>query len=203
VTSIGQYVPGNPETRERTGCACRTLSPASTPGHSRALRLGDRGSVAVTECLQIAMSRRRRGTPSLIRTGQRTYPFCTRRPRGGVATPRKVPANDPKADARTRTGDPFITSEFERAGPGRPRVDTAARHPPAASIARWRAMAAARGLSPASACGRGAQSARRRTLKRGLKLARPKRWRGSEQGRLHGRLHRSCAVLYRRTENPA
>jgi hypothetical protein len=39
------------------------------------------------------------------------YPFRTREPPSTVAKAEKSPANEPKADARTRTGDPFITSE--------------------------------------------------------------------------------------------
>jgi hypothetical protein len=39
------------------------------------------------------------------------YPFRTRTPRASVASREKRPAKELKADARTRTGDPFITSE--------------------------------------------------------------------------------------------
>ena len=39
------------------------------------------------------------------------YPFRTQKLQGGVASLEEVPANRAKADARTRTGDPFITSE--------------------------------------------------------------------------------------------
>ena len=39
------------------------------------------------------------------------YPFRTQRPRAGFAGTDEIPANGPKADARTRTADPFITSE--------------------------------------------------------------------------------------------
>ena len=39
------------------------------------------------------------------------YPFRTRKPQSALPLQAKIPANRPKADARTRTGDPFITSE--------------------------------------------------------------------------------------------
>jgi hypothetical protein len=39
------------------------------------------------------------------------YPFRTRNPRAALHLQAKVLAKRPKADARTRTGDPFITSE--------------------------------------------------------------------------------------------
>ena len=39
------------------------------------------------------------------------YPFRTRNRRSVLPAKKKDPANDAKADARTRTGDPFITSE--------------------------------------------------------------------------------------------
>ena len=39
------------------------------------------------------------------------YPSCTRKPPIGVASTEEAPAKEPKADARTRTADPFITSE--------------------------------------------------------------------------------------------
>jgi hypothetical protein len=39
------------------------------------------------------------------------YLFRTRRPRASVVSAEESPAKEPKADARTRTGDPFITSE--------------------------------------------------------------------------------------------
>jgi hypothetical protein len=43
--------------------------------------------------------------------GPKMYPFRTRTPRSGVADVEELPAKRLKADARTRTGDPFITSE--------------------------------------------------------------------------------------------
>jgi hypothetical protein len=39
------------------------------------------------------------------------YPFRTRKATVNVAGTEEVPAKGPKADARIRTGDPFITSE--------------------------------------------------------------------------------------------
>ena len=39
------------------------------------------------------------------------YPFRTQGLPRSVARLDKYPANEAKADARTRTGDPFITSE--------------------------------------------------------------------------------------------
>jgi hypothetical protein len=39
------------------------------------------------------------------------YPFGTRGLHFGVASAEESPAKEAKADARTRTGDPFITSE--------------------------------------------------------------------------------------------
>jgi hypothetical protein len=50
-------------------------------------------------------------TTSLTVKGQKMYPFRTRKPCASVAGAEEVPAKSPKADARTRTGDPFITSE--------------------------------------------------------------------------------------------
>src|SRR5918996_6253195 len=51
------------------------------------------------------------------------YPFRTRKPRSGAATAKENPAKWPKADARTRTGDPFITRE-KQVRDGRPRAGT-------------------------------------------------------------------------------
>src|ERR687892_1908571 len=51
------------------------------------------------------------------------YPFRTRKPRSGAATAKENPAKWPKADARTRTGDPFITRE-RRVRDARPRAGT-------------------------------------------------------------------------------
>ena len=42
---------------------------------------------------------------------KKDVPVCTRRPRLGVARLDNIPANAVKADARTRTADPFITSD--------------------------------------------------------------------------------------------
>ena len=39
------------------------------------------------------------------------YPFRTREPPSAVAKAEESPASEPKADARIRTADPFITSE--------------------------------------------------------------------------------------------
>jgi hypothetical protein len=39
------------------------------------------------------------------------YPFRTRKPHSVLPRQTEIPANGVEADARTRTGDPFITSE--------------------------------------------------------------------------------------------
>src|ERR671910_2702475 len=44
------------------------------------------------------------------------YPFRTRTPAIRGCDGEEIPAKEPKADARTRTGDPFITSEIARSG---------------------------------------------------------------------------------------
>src|SRR5918992_2963055 len=51
------------------------------------------------------------------------YPFRTREPPSTVAKAEESPASEPKADARTRTGDPFITRE-RQVGDARPRKGT-------------------------------------------------------------------------------
>ena len=68
--------------------------------------------------MRIARIHHREGDHFTTEKGSQTYPFCTREPlmrvvnrRAGVAWPDKLPANRLEADARTRTGDPFITSE--------------------------------------------------------------------------------------------
>ena len=47
------------------------------------------------------------------------YPFRTREPPSTVAKAEESPASEPKADARTRTGDPFITSDEPMSAPVR------------------------------------------------------------------------------------
>jgi hypothetical protein len=50
-------------------------------------------------------------TTSLTEKRSKMYPFLTRKLLFSVANAEEVPAKGPKADARTRTGDPFITRE--------------------------------------------------------------------------------------------
>jgi hypothetical protein len=47
------------------------------------------------------------------------HPFRTRKPPSTVASAEENPAKEPKADARTRTGDPFITSDEPVSAPVR------------------------------------------------------------------------------------
>jgi hypothetical protein len=84
---------------------------AGTRGHSRANhrapRVAERGALY----LQMAPGLRVEMTTSLTVNGQNAYPFRTQTQPFSVASAEEVPAKRPKADARTRTGDPFITRE--------------------------------------------------------------------------------------------
>jgi hypothetical protein len=54
---------------------------------------------------------RSRRDPFTNRERSEDVPVCTRGLPPARPSQTKVPANEAKADARTRTGDPFITSE--------------------------------------------------------------------------------------------
>ena len=52
-------------------------------------------------------------TPSHMRTCPETYPFRTRGAISAVAGEEEIPANQAKADARTRTADPITSREMD------------------------------------------------------------------------------------------
>ena len=65
----------------------------------------------VEKLLQIGINTRRNWTPSPNMTESEMYPFRTRTAVPAVVNAGEIPADRAKADARTRTADPFITSE--------------------------------------------------------------------------------------------
>ncbi len=84
---------------------------ASSRGHSRVNRQEPRVGEKGAKYLQMLPELREKMTTSLTVKGQKMYPFRTRSPRFSVANAEETPAKAAKADARTRTGDPFITRE--------------------------------------------------------------------------------------------
>ena len=74
--------------------------------------------------LEIGLNRPGDRTPSLTVNGSEHVPVSYPKAHSlGVPTQTKAPGNRPEADARTRTGDPFITRE-RQVRDGRPRAGT-------------------------------------------------------------------------------
>ncbi len=89
----------------------RTLARTSTRGHTRVLRRDRCEPIPAPKYLEIRLIAEGKGPLHQLRTGQEMYPFRTRTGRSAWPAQTKGPANETKADARTRTEDPFITSE--------------------------------------------------------------------------------------------
>jgi hypothetical protein len=111
---------GRPPHRLRELKACHARPRAGITGHS-AEAMG--GSTAGQNYLEMRLNRPGAGTPSLTVNGSGDVPVLYPRVASSVASTGESPCKSDEADARTRTGDPFITRE-RRVRDARPREGT-------------------------------------------------------------------------------